>query len=161
MVPFQSELNDVVIFLQEYGVGDHQIIIGRTAEGKKTGEAFVTMPSIEIAERALQEKQNQLINGRYIEVFRSSEEDRDEAQVHHHTFLSRHGGTTDAINKEALVAEVKHIQRSSEDGRNRWQQFCDGLRTGNRDPTRHSCETLPGRPGRDGRLSLVKWEAWI
>ena len=25
----------------------------------------------------------------------------------------------------------------------RWQKFCEALKTGNRDPSRHSCETLP------------------
>ncbi|CAJ1373967.1 unnamed protein product [Effrenium voratum] len=80
-VPFQSELNDVVVFLRDYGVAHNQITIGFNAEGKKTGEAFVTLPSVEMAERVLQEKQNKLIDDRYIEVFRSSEENRAEAQA--------------------------------------------------------------------------------
>lgn len=140
-VPFQSELSDVLAFLTLYGINESQIVIGRTPDGRKTGEAFVTFPSVEMAEAALQEKQKKEIHGRYIEVFRSSEEEREQARVHHDAFLRSHGGTG-GINKEALVAEVKHIQRSSDDGRIRWDRFCDTLNTGNRDPTRHTCEAL-------------------
>eukprot|EP00913_Durusdinium_trenchii_P007559 g7103.t1 len=162
-VPFQSELSDVLAFLTLYGINESQIVIGRTPDGRKTGEAFVTFPSVEMAEAALQDRTKQLagyaasprfslscnrkerqkkeIHGRYIEVFRSSEEEREQARVHHDAFLRSHGGTG-GINKEALVAEVKHIQRSSDDGRIRWDRFCDTLNTGNRDPTRHTCEAL-------------------
>ncbi|CAJ1341150.1 unnamed protein product, partial [Effrenium voratum] len=63
-VPFQSELNDVVVFLRDYGVAHNQITIGFNAEGKKTGEAFVTLPSVEMAERVLQESSLEvLLNG--------------------------------------------------------------------------------------------------
>ncbi|CAE7257960.1 fus [Symbiodinium sp. KB8] len=141
-VPFQSELSDVVSFLAEYGIDEKSIVMGRGADGKKTGEAYVIMPSVEIAEKALEEKQKQEIHGRYIELFRASLDDWDESKVHHEAFLRMHGGTADAINKEALVAEVKHIQRSSEDGRAKWEQFCDTLRTANRDPVRHTSDTL-------------------
>ncbi|CAE7028250.1 Esrp1 [Symbiodinium natans] len=141
-VPFQSELSDVVSFLADYSIDEKSIVMGRGADGKKTGEAYVIMPSVEIAEKALEDKQKQEIHGRYIELFRASLDDWDESKVHHEAFMRMHGYTADAINKEALVAEVKHIQRSSEDGRAKWEQFCDVLRTANRDPLRHTSDTL-------------------
>eukprot|EP00930_Biecheleria_cincta_P016798 TRINITY_DN13548_c0_g1_i1.p2 TRINITY_DN13548_c0_g1~~TRINITY_DN13548_c0_g1_i1.p2 ORF type:complete len:593 (-),score=152.16 TRINITY_DN13548_c0_g1_i1:135-1913(-) len=140
-VPFQAELSHVVDFVAEYDIPEGAIILGRGADGKKTGEAYITCPSVEVAERILQEKQKQEINGRYIEIFRACYEDRDEAQVNQELFIRQHGGR-DAISKEALVAEVKHIQKTNQDGRARWDRFCELLRTGNRDPSRHTTEAL-------------------
>ncbi|CAJ1372248.1 unnamed protein product, partial [Effrenium voratum] len=143
-VPFQSEMSDVVAFLADFNIDASNIVIARGPDGKKTGEAYVTMPSVEIAEHALQVKQKQEIHGRYIELFRACEEDRDQARVYHDAYLrpGPTGGNDGGTGKEALVAEVKHVQRSSEEGRAKWERFCDALRNGNRDPSRHTCETL-------------------
>ncbi|CAE8585990.1 unnamed protein product, partial [Polarella glacialis] len=142
-VPFQCELSDVVGFLAEYGMESSSVVMGRNAEGKKTGEAFATFESVELADTALEEKHKQEIQGRYIELFRASLEERDEAWENDRAFIGRlEADPRVADSKELLVTEVKQIQRASVEGRERWETFCDLLNTGNRDPTRHSAETL-------------------
>ena len=56
-------------------------MIGRTLDGRKTGEVYVTLPSVQVAEVCLEERQRKEIHGRYIELFRSSEEDREAARA--------------------------------------------------------------------------------
>merc|ERR1719445_2508494 len=44
--------------------------------------------------------------------------------------------------KEDLVARVKWVQRSDPEGKEQWYAYCDATRTGNRDPSRHTAESL-------------------
>jgi len=150
-VPFQSEVNDVVAFLQEYFVDPQNVTLGVCSDGRKTGEAFVQFASPELAERAFNEKQKQEIQGRYIELFRSSIEERDQM-----AFPQAIPGVTPAIEKgggkgwvstgdpekDKLVVKVKQIQKSGPDGRLDWEQYCELIRTGNRDPRLHTTESL-------------------
>lgn len=151
-VPFQSDILDVVQFLTGYGVENSHVTLGCNVEGRATGEAFVIFPRADIAERALVEKNKEEIRGRYIELFRSDMEERDEAVRMREALLvvdsnRQFGGLADSPmqasnEKEDLVARVKGIQRSSRDGREQWEKFVDIMRTGNRDPLKHSVSSI-------------------
>merc|ERR1712139_710654 len=60
--------------------------------GRRSGEAYVAFPSEENAEHALQEKNRQEIKGRYIEMFRSSAEERDRVLAKARSEKSAGGG---------------------------------------------------------------------
>lgn len=66
-------------------MSDRDIVIGRTHDGRKTGEVYVTLASVQVAEVCLEERQKKEIHGRYIELFRSSEEDREVARASRRT----------------------------------------------------------------------------
>jgi len=75
-VPFQSGVMDVVAFLLEYSVDSSHVTM-KDETGGKSGEAYVVFPTKDLAEHAFANKQREEIDGRYIELFRSSYEERD------------------------------------------------------------------------------------
>mmetsp|Transcript_30700 Transcript_30700/g.72610 ORF Transcript_30700/g.72610 Transcript_30700/m.72610 type:complete len:967 (-) Transcript_30700:162-3062(-) len=137
-VPFQSDILDVVEFLKDFGVDKTQVSLGRGADGRVTGEAYVTFRSVELAEQALDAKQHQEIRGRYIELFRSSGEEK----AQHTSAALAIGSSTGDREKDELVARVKQIQRSRQDGKEKWEDYCTSMKTGNRDPVRHTVESI-------------------
>lgn len=44
--------------------------------------------------------------------------------------------------KDACVQKIKALQRSSEDAKKQWWNFCDSQQGGVRDPTRHTVRVL-------------------
>jgi len=137
-VPFQSDILDVIEFLSEYNIDKTRVAMGRGADGRPTGEAYVEFPSLEAAERALNEKQKQEIRGRWIELFRSSYEERAQSTAAAPAGVPQSGDRA----KDELVARVKQIQRGRDDGKDMWEKYCTEMRTGNRDPARHTLESI-------------------
>lgn len=146
-VPFQSDVLDVVDFVREYGVEQTDVSLGCSSGGKATGEAYVVFPTAELAERALDEKQKHEIRGRYIELFKSSHEEKERGSVSSpagaaQLALTHASGFSEDSGKAELVDRVKRIQRNSFEGKEQWYAYCDATRTGNRDPSRHTAESL-------------------
>eukprot|EP00928_Gymnodinium_smaydae_P079057 TRINITY_DN63078_c0_g1_i1.p1 TRINITY_DN63078_c0_g1~~TRINITY_DN63078_c0_g1_i1.p1 ORF type:complete len:1023 (+),score=238.90 TRINITY_DN63078_c0_g1_i1:90-3158(+) len=164
-VPFQSTVQDVVEFLADYAVDEAQVLLGRNKDGRSTGEAYAAFPSTDDAVSAMEELQRKEISGRYIELFRSCQEEfehikhvndslraavasgsqgGDERQGHAVSSDSgpRYGGGMAEDDKEDLVQRVKTIQRGDPTGKQAWYDFCDALRAGNRDPSRHSKDSM-------------------
>eukprot|EP00933_Yihiella_yeosuensis_P010695 TRINITY_DN11748_c0_g1_i1.p1 TRINITY_DN11748_c0_g1~~TRINITY_DN11748_c0_g1_i1.p1 ORF type:complete len:1088 (-),score=212.75 TRINITY_DN11748_c0_g1_i1:241-3504(-) len=141
-VPFQGTLEDVLDFMKDFNVERSNACLGKNREGRPSGEAFIMLANAEEAERALEDRQRQEIHGRYIEVFRSCEEDFQHAYEISGSGGEQNDGSPPILDKEALIAEVKRIQRSTPDGKTKWEDYCEILRTGNRDPARHTCEAM-------------------
>ncbi|CAE8692693.1 unnamed protein product, partial [Polarella glacialis] len=137
-VPFQADVSHVIEFLSEYKVQKEHIAFTRRPDGKANGEVFAIFRSGTQAERALDELNKQEILGRYIELFRASQEDFDKAARTSPAGLAATGD----LEKDELVARVKQIQRSGPNAKEQWYTYCDASRTGNRDPARHSFESL-------------------
>jgi len=78
-VSYNSDSTSIAEFLSEYGITSFQVAYGRKPDGQKSGEVYVTFPNIHMAERAMAEKQMVELHGRYIELFRSSEEDKEQS----------------------------------------------------------------------------------
>eukprot|EP00439_Symbiodinium_sp_Y106_P042694 s2248_g5.t1 len=118
-VPFQAELHEVVDFLSMYSIPQENVVFGRRPDGRITGEAYVMFRSREEAETALNSLQNGEIQGRYIELFRSTEED-----------FQRMSG---------LRLSQVVVSSTCQDA---WYRYCESTRTGNHDPARHTPESL-------------------
>lgn len=71
-LPFTSGPADVVKFLDDYGVERADVVMGIGTDGRPSGEAFVIFPDDNAASRALEEKQNEKVGSRYIELFNSN-----------------------------------------------------------------------------------------
>lgn len=148
-VPFQASKFDIVSFLSDYQVWDQQVHMGRSPDGRPSGEAFVAFDNLELASRCLQEKQGQEMGNRYIEVFRSSFDEwlsQEGPKGKGKCACGQAGGGRTPCpqdpEKDPLVERVKAIQRISEAEKEKWWLFCDTRHTGTHDPKRHSPEFL-------------------
>jgi RNA recognition motif-containing protein len=137
-VPFQCAVSDVLQFLSEFRMDETQVLLGRQRDGKMSGEAYAVLPHIKAAEKVLEDYQRKEIRGRYIEIFRSCYEERDESNRNANAVLP----VTGNIEKDDLVGRVKRIQRTNQDGKETWYEYCDQTGTGNRDPVRHTVDSL-------------------
>mmetsp|Transcript_40212 Transcript_40212/g.87902 ORF Transcript_40212/g.87902 Transcript_40212/m.87902 type:complete len:614 (+) Transcript_40212:81-1922(+) len=194
-LPFASQASDVVEFLAEYDTVPSQVRMATGVDGRPTGEAFVVFTDGEIAERCLEEKHNQVMGKRYIEVFKATLEEwemQEEvaipsaippvawgAAVPWDTFgdfspaqwpprkdirASPYGtkgaqgwgegglgsglssGVAGSRSREAekdrLVEKVKLIQRSGDEEKQKWWNFCEASGLTVYDPIRHGVDFL-------------------
>ncbi|CAM9196032.1 unnamed protein product [Phaeothamnion confervicola] len=82
-LPFSATKDDIVNFFQGFSVVPEAVTFVVRSDGRVTGEAFVTMPTIQDAEAAMALNGNH-IGSRYVEIFPSTPE-----ELHRQT--SRHG----------------------------------------------------------------------
>lgn len=75
-LPFSVTAKDIVTFLNDIEqLSDDQVQLGRSSDGRMTGEAWAQMKSTENADKAIASKQRGDIGGRYVELFTATEEE--------------------------------------------------------------------------------------
>lgn len=72
-IPFSSLAQDIVDFLTGFDVTPEDVTLGKTADGRPSGDAWVRFKDDRTAAAAMQSKNRASLGGRYIEFFPSSE----------------------------------------------------------------------------------------
>jgi len=170
-LPFSAGPSDVVKFLSEYNVDAWSVVFGIGNDGRPSGEAFVAFPDEASATRALEEKQNEKVGNRYIELFKSSYEEWMAASAAQYGYgwgmpmcwppygpcgfggpwggkggggssqSASYQGSSDP-EKGRLVERIKTIQRTSDELKEYWWNYADTEGGGIRDPNRHKASFL-------------------
>lgn len=68
-LPYHATVGDIAAFFNGYDVLRHAIVLGGTADGRPSGEAWVQFGSPEEAARAVRERNRAHIGSRYVELF--------------------------------------------------------------------------------------------
>merc|ERR1712129_265499 len=71
-IPYSATVQDVVSFMDGFNVAPSQVAIGRTADGRPSGDAWVQLSDERAATSAMQAKNRASLGGRYVEIFPSN-----------------------------------------------------------------------------------------
>lgn len=78
-LPFSVTKAHIVDFFHDYNITDEKVHIACRADGKATGEAYVTFESVEVAKAAMS-KDREMIGSRYVELFASTPDEARRAE---------------------------------------------------------------------------------
>merc|ERR1711933_416727 len=71
-IPYSATVQDVATFMDGFNVAPSQVAIGRTADGRPSGDAWVQLSDERAATSAMQAKNRASLGGRYVEIFPSN-----------------------------------------------------------------------------------------